>query len=181
MRSGQRIMVLTCAKTKLPKIKQSKKLNSAEEGALNQYTGDNFLGLNKALNRNDFSTYKKQINLMDSALDKLPNYKGQVVRTVNLRGMDKNVIEAFSQQHQVGKMVRYDQYLSTSHKGYYGGTIGGKHRINMIIDSKTAKKIDQFSRNPDEYEALFKRGSKFKVVKITEGQYGDINMYMSEI
>lgn len=156
-------------------------ISSAEEGALNLYTGDNFLKINRALNRNAYSAYKEQISLMDSALKKLPDYKGKVIRTVDLHGMDKKAIGVFSKQHQVGNIVRYDQYLSTSHKGYYGGEIGGKHRINMIIDSKTAKKIDKFSRNPDEYEALFGRGSKFKVNKITKGQFGDINIYMGEI
>lgn len=163
------------------KPEQKIKLKSDEEGALYQYTGDNFLELNKNLNKGDILTNKNQIALMDKALSKLPNYKGQVNRTINLRGMSDKAKLLFADTHKVGHIVRYDQYLSSSHKGFYGGQIGGKSRINMIINSKTAKKIDVFSKNPDEYEALFKRGSQFKVNKMTKGSFGEINIYMDEI
>lgn len=140
-------------------------LNSAEEGALNYYTGDAFKDINGALNSGRSELFQETVSEIDSALKKLPSYEGTVTRTVDFHGYEDK-LDDFLLRHSQGKIVQYDQYLSTSYEGFYGGEFGGKYKINMIIHSKNGKKISMYARDPNEHELLFGRGSKFKIDRV---------------
>ena len=157
------------------------KLSADEKASINYYTGDGFRDINKNLNSGNFSRVEGLTNHIDKGLNKLPGYKGNVTRTVTFNS--KKELDVFLKSHKVNSPVRYDQYLSTSNTGTYGGDIAGPDRVKISINSKTGKDISGFSRNKTEGEVLFGRGSQFKVneVKVGAGKYGETFITMEEI
>ena len=157
------------------------KLSADEKASINYYTGDGFRDINKNLNSGNFSRVEGLTNHIDKGLNKLPDYKGNVTRTVTFNS--KKELDVFLKSHKVNSPVRYDQYLSTSNTGTYGGDIAGPDRVKISINSKTGKDISGFSRNKTEGEVLFGRGSQFKVneVKVGAGKYGETFITMEEI
>lgn len=169
-------------KTKLVTSKKPTLRLSGSEGAgLNFYTGEGFRDINSSLNSGNIGRVKTSVKNIDSGLKKLPNHKGTVNRTVSLNNQKE--FDNFMSSYDANGHVRYDQYLSTSSEGLYGGDVGGKFRVNMNIKSKTGKDISSFSVNKTENEVLFQRGSQFKVteVKIGSGKFGETNIQMEEI
>ena len=125
--------------------------------------------LNYAL-REDIKLTDEQLALeerLDAALDKLPDYKGIVYRS-----LDSNMIEdldAFLSAFKVGKPIRMKAYTSTG-KTVYDESMD----IQLIIEVKTGKDITKW--NPKEEEVLLRRGTSFLPIKI-EGK----TMYLREV
>ena len=94
---------------------------------------------------------------IDTALAKLPDYEGIVYRSLSKDEIDN--IEAFYQEHKIGRLVTYDAYTSAS-KEVYDDTMP----IQFIIKSKRGKNISDI--NELEKEILFNRGTTFFIEKI---------------
>ncbi|MCI8285422.1 MAG: hypothetical protein HFE90_09220 [Firmicutes bacterium] len=143
-------------------------LNHDEEDALKRYIGSDSYSLNDKLRRNIALTAFENAWIMnlDSALDKMPEYEGTVYRSVSDFGIDD--VDEFINSHIVGKTRIFDQYLSSSFDVY-----DESFPIQYVIKSKRGKDIS--IHNQGELEVLFKRESKFKIIKI-EGN----TIYMEE-
>jgi len=107
--------------------------------------------------------YKRNL---DIALAKLPDYSGTLYRSLTSDFMD---MDEFRAAHQVGNIVRYPAFTSSS-KEIYDDTMD----IQMVIQAKHGKDISLL--NPQEKEVLFRRGSQFVVTKIENGV-----IYMEEL
>lgn len=148
------------AKRAVAKAGQSAILKYEEKQAiLNYISGGSYL-LNAKLRVNEVltSAEAEQISALDSALRKLPKYKGQVERSLML---DKDSLLAFAYQHTIGSVVSYPAYTSAS-------TDTGYHRsptVLLRIQSKNGR--DLRSYNDAEQEILFCRNSCFKVLEAT--------------
>lgn len=80
-----------------------------------------------------------------------------------------NGIDEFLTQHEVGKVVTYDAYTSTS-KSVYDPNMD----IQIVMKSKKGKDISRWNGNEDE--VLFKKKSKF----IVTGRQ-DTTIFLEEI
>ena len=148
-------------------------LSDDEQYAINQYISTESYKLNEAL-RDELKLNKQQetvIKNLDKALNKFPNYKGNVTRSLIL---DEEDLNKFLQIHKVGNKVTYKSYIST--------TVGNRYNelsnIELHIKSKTGKDIRIF--NEEEQEILFERNAKFKVIqskKVNEVYH----IYMKEL
>lgn len=155
-------------------IESSKiELSDDEQYAINQYIGPESYKINETL-RNDLNLTKQQkklINNLDKALDKMPNYNGVVQRSIML---DKENLNKFIRNHEIGKKIKYNQYISTT----TGSRYNELSNIELHIKSKTGKDIRRF--NEGEQEILFKRNTVFKVIK-KEKIGNEYHIYMEEV
>ncbi|EQF23645.1 phage head morphogenesis, SPP1 gp7 family domain protein [Clostridioides difficile CD160] len=136
-------------------INKNIKLSDNEQLAINKYISSDSYKINEKL-RNGLTLTnedKRFINDLDSALDKMSNYKGEVNRSLYFFNDSDKI--AFLDKHQVGKEIIYNEYISTSSKGEYNPS--GQVELNII--SANGKDIRKY--NPQEAEILFKRNSKF--------------------
>lgn len=130
-----------------------------ERYAINKYIGPDSYVLNDNL-RNGISlsdSDKKIINNLDSALNKMNNYEGNVTRSLSLSSDD---VDYFMKDYKVGNIIEYPAYTSTT----IGETYNPEARVQFFIKSKHGKNIIKY--NESEQEILFKRNSKFKVKDI---------------
>ncbi|MBY2476346.1 minor capsid protein [Clostridioides difficile] len=136
-------------------INKNIKLSDNEQLAINKYISSDSYKINEKLRRGLSLTSedKNFISDLDSALDKMPNYKGNVNRSLYFFN-EKEKID-FLNKHQIGKEIVYNEYISTSSKGEYNPS--GQVELNII--STNGKDIRKY--NPQEAEILFKRNSKF--------------------
>lgn len=140
--------------------------------------------LNNAILRDPFPVvklvyqYKEKIDLtiemINSALDQLPNHEGEVNRTSNL---ESKYYEYY--KNNVGNIIEEKGFTSTTKSNNtsdvdmlinFGSGIGTPNKINTIsvIKSKTGKDIKHLSEYPNKNEILFKSGTKFKINSIKE-------------
>lgn len=132
-------------------------LSDAEQRAVNEYVSSGSYKINAPLRAGTQLTEEQQtmVAALDSALEKMPVYRGTVYRSLSSSMMDP---ELFWAEHVPGNIVHYPAYTSSG-TVVYDETMD----IQMIIESKNARDIRKF--NPGEYEILFPRGSEFIVMR----------------
>jgi len=133
-------------------------LTEGELSSIKYYTNNFYTIINPALWKKKLDeklhTYK---NALDQGLDKIPSYTATpVIRYSNL---PKNVLN----EHQVGKIVTYDAYTSTSKKTNWAWVHGGNNRF-VIYPGKNGKNIQNIALFTAEEEVLFKANTRFKVL-----------------
>lgn len=133
-------------------------LTDQDRGALNRYISSESYRINAKLRAQENLSEKDHelIRSIDSAIMKLPQYKGKVYRSLSSEYMENWA--DFDERHRPGNIIRYDAYTSTS-KNIYDETMD----IQMIIKSKRG--YDFVGINDKEKEVLFKRGTMFLVTK----------------
>ena len=144
-------------------------LNEEEEHAINNYISSSSYPLNYKL-RNGIELSGEEQNMadnLDSALTKMPIYKGAVYRSLSLAEIEN--LNSFWDIHQPENMILYPAYTSTSTAVYDEGM-----DIQMVIVSKRGRDIRKY--NPNEREILFARDSKFLCVEVK-----DNTIYLEEI
>lgn len=133
-----------------------KRLSEDEEGAVMKYIGPDSYLLNDKLRRGVAlsDVDKAWIHELDKALDKLPNYEGEVIRAVDFV-FDEDIKE-FVDGFNVGEEKIFNQYVSSSKKEGYNENA----QVIIYIKSKTGKDISLY--NPEESEVLFKKDVTFR-------------------
>lgn len=135
------------------------KLSEAESHAINTYISSEAYKLNDKLRRGARLSLsdKKLIKNLDAALDKIPEYKGTVYRSVSDFGIDD--VKGFVNSHKVGSTLTATSYLSSSTSVY-----DSSFPIQYVIKSRYGKDIR--ASNEREKEILFKRNTSFLITKI---------------
>lgn len=102
------------------------------------------------------------VNTLNSALDKISSYQGNVVRDLNFT-FDEDLIEFIkTNEDHLGKTIDYSQFVSSTKNATYHDTL----QVRMFIKSRTGKDVSLY--NKGENEILFKYGTKFKVLEINK-------------
>lgn len=137
-------------------------LNAKEKEALIKYVSPDSYKLNDKLRNNGelTKTDKNWIANLDSALDKMPVYQGEVTRS--LKFMYKEDIKPFIESHKMGESIKYPQYLSST----CGEVYNEDADIQLVIHSKSGKDIRFY--NQKEQEVLFPRESAFLITGVIE-------------
>ena len=136
------------------------RLTRKEERAVQQYISSDSYKINYSL-RNDIPLTAEQkilVDNLDSALNKLPDYKSDKPLQRDYFFMSNEEIMEFLKQMKNGSFVDKG-YLSTS-KIHYGEDTEQVHVI--IRKFRTGKDISKYNEN--EQEVLFSRNTKFIVV-----------------
>ncbi len=153
---------------------KNKTLNNEELYSLNTYLGPSSYIINERLRNgvklNEY--YEKIVKNLDTALDKMNNYEGNVRRSVWINSED---LECFLKDYPVGKKMKHKSYLSTT----TGEIYNPEARVQMLIESKTGKDLRKY--NKDEQEILFKRNVEFYVEKIDTSDDYYVKIYLEEV
>lgn len=102
---------------------------------------------------------KEWVKNLDSVLKKMPYYKGQVTRTINLakpKDLEKLMWECVPNK----KTFTFPAYTSTSKGELYNEDMN----VRYIINSKKARDISSFGLQEDE--VIYERNCKFKVYDV---------------
>ncbi len=152
------------------------KLTDDQQSAINSYISSDGYMLNYKL-RNDIPLTEAEeqfrINL-DSALSKMPKYKGNLTRSVYF---DNDAdLQDFLNAHTVGSTIKYKGYTSTT----YGERYNDTSKVEMLImNAKKGRDISFF--NPNEKEVLYERNSEFHIEKVSKSSNGTYYIILREI
>lgn len=157
------------------KVNKSKEPTEDEMLALYKYMGGDAYKINEKLRRNIKLTEEDEwfINNLDRVLDKIPNYEGDVTRSLYF--YNKEMLDEFISMYKLGGIVTNYDYTSTTK----GNTYNPDGQVQMyILNSQKGKDVSKY--NPKEQEVLYKRGSRFKVIEI-ERIRGTIHILLEEV
>lgn len=145
-------------------------LSAAEVYAVRDYSGSGYVALNNALRGNtpDKEKYSAYRDVLNQALRKMKSYKGQVIRGSNLP-------PEVREQHQVGSVISYPGFTSTSLKAGFSG------QDIFVIQSKSGHYIAPLAMAKDEQEVLFAADTQFKVISVTQDAGGRNRFVMEEV
>lgn len=159
----------------VPKAKEVK-LTDGQQSAINSYISSDGYMLNYKL-RNDIplTEQEKQFRInLDSALSKMPKYKGTLTRSVYFD--DDAELQDFLNAHTVGSTVKYKGYTSTT----YGERYNDTSKVEMLImNANKGRDISFF--NPNEKEVLYERNSEFYIEKASKASNGTYYIILREI
>lgn len=150
-------------------------LSDDEILAINKYISSDSYKINEKLryDLNLTDNDKKFIKDLDSALNKMPNYKGDLTRSIQF--YDRERMLEFFEDHKVGRIVTYKEYISATKGEIYNEAA----QIQIyILDSTKGINISKY--NEDEQEILYKRNTQF-IVKEIELINGVAHILMEEI
>ena len=163
---------------KVREVGKQYELSDKEVHAIHKYVNSFNDGWYKRINqvlRNGVPISKQDEQIckhLDSALDKLPKHKGDLLRTINL---DEDALVVFLKQHKVGTIVKYPSYTSTTSSSVEQM----KGNVNIKILEST-KGVDLRYFNPTQSEILYKRNSCFYIAD-DEYRDGKYTFYIKEI
>lgn len=160
---------------KIINSRNSDSLNDTDKRALYDYIGFKSYTLNEALRngRKLTTEQRKMITALDTALDKLPDYKGDLSRSLVFR--DKEELSEFVDSMEIGAVKCFNQYISCT----YGELYNPDGSVHMFIhDASMGKDISSY--NEAEKEVLYKRDVQFRIENaiIIDGKY---YYYLKEI
>lgn len=137
-------------------------LSYSEKRALSQYCSFESYQINEKLRKHLPLSEDEQrmVDKLNQALDKMDDYKGNVVRCVDIR--DLTELKKFLQEHQKGKKVKYDAFTSASTEEGYNPDAN----ILLYIKSRNGKDITSF--NSKEKEVLYKKDQSFIIKELIE-------------
>lgn len=148
-----------------------------EEKAIMDYksTGGAMYTLNDKLrNGIELNTEEKEwVKNLDSALEKMPRYTGEVTRCIEIL-INEEIIK-FLTIHEPNKIVTYPAYTSTSKGELYNPTAN----IILKIKSKSGRDISNFGL--EESEVICKRNCQFKVLDVYLDKDERIYLELEEI
>lgn len=136
-------------------------MTTGERKALHDYIGFDSYIINERLREGTALTRqeKQMIRKLDAALDKCPAYHGNLVRDLQFLRTEQK--EQFIEAHQIGTMVNYPAYTSTSKEEGYNED----YDVRIYIENTTKGK-DIASFNRQENEVLYKRDQMFLVKNV---------------
>lgn len=137
-------------------------LSHGEKRAFNNYLSFESYKINEKQRKHIPLTKEEQrlVNQLNSALDKMDNYVGNVVRCMDIRNPAE--LEEFLKLHQKDAEVTYEAFTSASTQEGYNPDAN----IRIYIESRNGKDISAF--NAAEKEVLYKSNSTFKIMNYVE-------------
>ena len=161
-------------------------LTEDEAFAVVKYKTAEAYKINAALRDDEtqLNEYQKEIvQLLDSALEKLPVHRGTVYRTVSFDDLfnPEEEYNAFLEGHIDGAVVLYKAYTSTS------SSIDGhpmpddtKYGITLEVEGENGRDVDGFGDN-FEKEVVYPRGLRFAVTEVGTDSNGRPYIKVKEI
>lgn len=138
-------------------IESSKiELSEEEQYAINKYISSDFYVIKEKLRIGEklLKEELKMVTALNSFLDKMPNYNGNIVRVLEIK--DKEKLKEFLKDYKVGNVKEEKDFLGFSNKENYNPN----GNIRIYVNSKNGKDIRKY--NQEESEILYKSNTKFK-------------------
>jgi len=116
----------------------------------------------------ELDALRPHIEAITSGLNEMPAYEGLVSRRVNFNG-NESAIRSFLEAHARGQVIVDPQMLSTSRvtPDHPRSTFPGE--VEMRIQSKTGRHIEDLASLKDEREVLMKSATQLRVTDVKMG------------
>lgn len=137
-------------------------VSPVEMQSIKFYTGSGYSYINRSI-WNKTKKCEGVIQVLNTGLSRLPNYKGWVMRGASLP-------ESVRKEHVEGQDINYPAFTSSSTSN------GWDRNDNFLIYSETGKSINDISTFKGEDEVLFRANTSFRILKIIKVK--DKNMYV---
>jgi ADP-ribosyltransferase exoenzyme len=151
------------------------KLQSGEEKAIKDYTGNGCSQMNEDLQNGKRVGKVPGAQNLKAAMASLPNHEGEVYRYIKIDEVNKleNLV--------VGETFVDKAFLSTSKKDKFANRkFSAEANVEFTIQSRTGKDISEYSKHKDEAEVLFLPGTPFLITEVCQVA-GRLCVKMSEI
>jgi hypothetical protein len=137
-------------------------LNIFEKALIYKYSEDGYQDLNEQLRSSNGENISKFGQLLYESIEKLPNFIGNVYRSINLNDIEYNkYLTAF----QNDEIIIEPFFISTSRSQLIGNQFG---RIRFEIFCQRGKNIESISKYASEKEVLINYNSQFRVIEVNE-------------
>lgn len=146
-------------------------MSDAGAVAVHAYTRYEMVGpLNHALRMGgpELPHLAPQAAALVSGLNELPPHEGVVSRRVDFKG-DLSRLQAFLARFHDGAHITEPSFLSSSKVDAQHPRSKFPGEVEMRIQSKTGRDVEDLASIKDEHEVLFKAGTQFKITGIEEG------------
>ncbi len=158
-------------------------ISEEEQAALLKYKSSESYKLNSLLRdgREPSESERQMIQALDATLPKLPAYQGKVYRRLGFDGIGggQQVLDAFLAEHQVGSIIPYSAFTSTS-KTLDGYPVEGELTVTLVIEGLTGHDTEGYGNN-FEQEVIFARDTDFLVLRVEQDKNGRSTIYMKEV
>lgn len=137
-------------------------LTKEEKSVIMKYKSFESIKINEKLRNKHILTEEDKIFIknLDSALKKIPFYKGDITRSLTFR--NNNELSRFLYEMEPDKIITFESYTSAS----FGEIFNSNAQVHLNIqNSKKARDISRFGLSEDE--VLYERDSKFKIIAAT--------------
>ncbi|WP_039794038.1 NAD--arginine ADP-ribosyltransferase [Amycolatopsis alba] len=116
----------------------------------------------------ELEALRPHIEAITSGLNEMPAYEGLVSRRVNFNG-NESAIRGFLEAHTKGQVIADPQMLSASRvtDDHPRSTFAGE--VEMRIQSKTGRHIEDLASRPVEREVLMKSATQLRVTDVKIG------------
>lgn len=156
-------------------------LTDDEESAIISYkSGDSYTLNGKLTARAELTEYQRKLrDNLDTALEKLPVYRGEVYRHYNFDDFGGfEAMRGFLKLFKKDEIVDLHSYLSCSTVRNEDRT-GGKYTVNMVIQSESGRRLAGFGRNT-ENEILLPRNIRLVPYRMERVGLTSIRIYARE-
>ncbi|MFR1435708.1 MAG: ADP-ribosyltransferase, partial [Acutalibacteraceae bacterium] len=157
-------------------------MSQDEQEVLYAYKSSESYKINDKLRGNEPLNAQEQqfVELLDSAIEKLPVFRGEVYRNLVFDDFGgKSAFDAFMEQNAEGYYVAFSAYSSAS-TAIDGYPVEGTYTAHMIMQSERAHDVEGFGNN-FESEVIFARDSLFFIEKVTTDEMGTPTIYAREV
>lgn len=147
------------------------KMTTSDIRNINSYISSDSYKINDLLRRDNklSKEYRIMKNNLNKTLSKVPEYKGNVVRVLEIEDIDE-----FIKDYQVDKPIKFKEFLSFSDKEGYNNTAN----VKLYVESRTGRDIRDY--NKEESEILYKTDSRF-IVKAIKRDNNNAVIYLEDI
>jgi hypothetical protein len=155
-----------------------------ERAAIYQYTDTTYRRINKHLRgESKYGGADVYSDWLDRGLSKMPVYEGKVYRGMRV---DNSLADELRERYIAGSIVEEKAFTSTSISAKIAGDFGSNTRfttsVNFIIKAKGKRGnvVIPYSEFPDEYEVIFRKNTKFRVLTVDDDNSG-LYIYLEEV
>lgn len=174
--SGNRVTTVKQAQKAIDKMIDSGEITEDEHMAIDEYTGSDYYEMNRSLRDGEDPLLIDRLEVakkhMDTFLEKAPKFVGDTYRGIQFSSFAS--YDQFASRIKEGMIVADKAYLSTTVNEQTANNFlhGSSIKVRVKIKGKSGVYLGGLSSEETESEVLFKRGSKFKIVKLVETSYG---------
>lgn len=154
-------------------------LSDDELDAFAEYTGSDYYEINRSLRDGEETILIDRLDVIKTHLDKVledaPKFKGTTYRGIKFTSFAS--YDNFAKGISAGSVITDKSFLSTTLHKHVAGSFTENlfdegHSVEIIIRGKSGVFLDGLSADEKEKEVLFRRKTKFKVVKMDEAFWG---------
>lgn len=156
-----------------------------ERAAIYQYTDTTYKRINMHLRGSrTYTGADVYSDWLDAGLSKMPVHTGTVYRGMRI---ENSLADEIRERYTAGAIVEEKAFTSTSISSKIAGEFSSNTRFNTTVNfiikakGKRGNVVIPYSEFPDEYEVIFRKNTRFKVLSVDDDDVAGIFIYLEEV